>query len=187
MKYRLISRLFFSIVLFFLTGCATQRPLSQSPTSPPATNTSAVHLKNGSLVKGIISETIPDSIVKVQTTDGSLMVFKFSEIEKIEFNASPPPAMMMNEKIEIGSGFFGQNVYFYKGEEIAGTEELRAVISKANIPETATLLDEADSQIALYNIVGGVGGAMIGWPVGAALAGQEFMCRCLRAVSAFRR
>ncbi len=41
-----------------------------------------IHLKNGSVIHGIIVETIPDSTVKIQTADGNIFVINFSEIEK---------------------------------------------------------------------------------------------------------
>jgi hypothetical protein len=42
-----------------------------------------VYLKNGSIIRGIIVEQIPDVSIKIKTADGSLFVFKMSEIEKI--------------------------------------------------------------------------------------------------------
>ena len=42
-----------------------------------------VFLKNGSIIRGAILEMIPDSTVKIHTSDGSLFVFRVSEIEKI--------------------------------------------------------------------------------------------------------
>lgn len=41
-----------------------------------------VYLKNGSVVKGTIVETIPDISIKIQTRDGSVFVYKMSEIER---------------------------------------------------------------------------------------------------------
>ncbi len=42
-----------------------------------------VYLKNGSIIKGIIMEQIPNESIKIQTKDGSLFVFKMEEVEKI--------------------------------------------------------------------------------------------------------
>lgn len=42
-----------------------------------------VYLKNGSIIRGQIIEKIPDSIVKIQTKDGNVFVYKVEEIEKI--------------------------------------------------------------------------------------------------------
>lgn len=42
-----------------------------------------VYLKNGSIIKGIIIEQIPNQSIKIQTKDNNVFVFKFDEIEKI--------------------------------------------------------------------------------------------------------
>jgi len=41
------------------------------------------YLKNGSIIKGIIIETIPNKSFKIQTKDGNIFVFTIDEIEKI--------------------------------------------------------------------------------------------------------
>src|SRR4051812_46840298 len=43
-----------------------------------------VYLKNSSVVKGIILEMIPNGTIKIETTEGSLFVFKMEEVEKME-------------------------------------------------------------------------------------------------------
>lgn len=42
-----------------------------------------VYLKNGSVIKGVVIEQIPGQSVKVQTQDGSIFVYKMSEVDKI--------------------------------------------------------------------------------------------------------
>jgi len=42
-----------------------------------------VYLKNGSIVRGMILEQVPNVSLKIETYDGSLFVYKFDEIEKI--------------------------------------------------------------------------------------------------------
>ena len=42
-----------------------------------------VYLKNGSVIKGIIVEQVPNQSIKIQTADGSLFVYKISEVEKM--------------------------------------------------------------------------------------------------------
>lgn len=42
-----------------------------------------VYLKNGSIIRGIIIEQIPDSTLKIQTADGSIFAYKMSDVEKI--------------------------------------------------------------------------------------------------------
>lgn len=42
-----------------------------------------VYIKNGSIIKGIIIEQIPNVQIKIQTKDGSIFVYKMDEIERI--------------------------------------------------------------------------------------------------------
>lgn len=42
-----------------------------------------VHLKTGSMIRGIITEQIPNRSLKIQTADGSIFVYTFDEIERI--------------------------------------------------------------------------------------------------------
>ena len=41
-----------------------------------------VYLKNGSVIHGVIIETIPNTSIKIQTADGNIFVYNFSDIEK---------------------------------------------------------------------------------------------------------
>lgn len=42
-----------------------------------------VYLKNGSIIRGVIVEQVPDKTIKIATADGNLFVFRIDEIEKI--------------------------------------------------------------------------------------------------------
>ncbi|MCS6822101.1 MAG: hypothetical protein NZ551_09540 [Microscillaceae bacterium] len=42
-----------------------------------------VYLKNGSIIRGIIIEQVPNQSIKIQTKDRNVFVFKYEEIEKI--------------------------------------------------------------------------------------------------------
>lgn len=42
-----------------------------------------VYLKNGSIIRGVIVEQIPNKSLKIETADGNLFVFDMDEIEKI--------------------------------------------------------------------------------------------------------
>lgn len=48
------------------------------------TYTDVVYTKNGSVVRGVIIETIPNVSYKIKTNDGNIFVFKAEEIEKIQ-------------------------------------------------------------------------------------------------------
>src|SRR5690554_4991522 len=42
-----------------------------------------VYLKNGSILRGIIIEQVPNESIKLQTADGNIYVYQTNEIEKI--------------------------------------------------------------------------------------------------------
>lgn len=42
-----------------------------------------VYLKNGSMIKGIVIEQIPNKTLKIQTKDGSIYVYQMDEVSKI--------------------------------------------------------------------------------------------------------
>lgn len=42
-----------------------------------------VYLKNGSVIRGIIIEQIPNSSLKIKTADGSIFAYKMADVEKI--------------------------------------------------------------------------------------------------------
>jgi len=46
-------------------------------------NIDVVYLKNGNIIRGTILERIPGESVTIETRDGNVFVFKFTEIEKI--------------------------------------------------------------------------------------------------------
>ena len=50
-------------------------------------------LKNGSIIKGLIVELIPDTVVKIQTADGSMFVYAMTEVAKIEKEIVAAPQM----------------------------------------------------------------------------------------------
>ena len=42
-----------------------------------------VYLKNGSIIRGVIIEQVPNKSIKIETADGNIFVFQIDEIEKI--------------------------------------------------------------------------------------------------------
>ena len=83
-----MKKLFFTIILVALTINA----LSQN------NYRDVVHLKDGSIIKGIIIEQIPNKQIKIETSDGSVFVYEMNEIEK-----------MSKEKISESSASWGNN------------------------------------------------------------------------------
>lgn len=67
-----VLRIFlFSFALFFC-GMLSAQNLQE-----------VVYLKNGSIIRGIIIEQIPEKSLKIQTADGSIFAYDMKEVEKI--------------------------------------------------------------------------------------------------------
>jgi hypothetical protein len=50
-----------------------------------------VYLKNGSIIRGIIIEQIPNKTLKIKTADGSVFVYQMDDIARITREAMPVP------------------------------------------------------------------------------------------------
>jgi hypothetical protein len=50
-----------------------------------------VYLKNGSVIRGMILEQIPNKTIKIQTADGSIFVYEMTSVVKIVKEAPPAP------------------------------------------------------------------------------------------------
>jgi TM2 domain-containing membrane protein YozV len=75
---------------------ATAAPVpTASPAAAPITPTAlgpyrdVVYLKNGSVVRGLITEQTPNVALKIQSADGNVYVFQMSEVEKLGREAAP--------------------------------------------------------------------------------------------------
>jgi len=88
-----------------------------------------VYLKNGSIIKGIVVEQIPNETIKIQTADGSLFVYKMSEVEKITkeiidygtkksspFQETSSPARFVNDDMAGYRGFVDLGYTFGMGD-----------------------------------------------------------------------
>lgn len=42
-----------------------------------------LYLKNGSVIRGVLIEQIPNESVKIQTADGNVFVYQFGDVEKL--------------------------------------------------------------------------------------------------------
>src|SRR6478735_2133260 len=59
-----------------------------SITAMAQTYTDVVHLKNGTVVRGVIIEQVPGKTIKVQTADALKVEINYSDIEKISKESS---------------------------------------------------------------------------------------------------
>ncbi len=62
-----------------------------SPESPIRVEqqSNIVYLKNGSIIRGMMLELIPDSTVRILTADSSVFVFRLSEVERMTTEPAP--------------------------------------------------------------------------------------------------
>jgi hypothetical protein len=74
-----------------------------------------VYLKNGSVIKGEIIEQVPNQSIKIQTSDGNIFVYNFSDIEKITKETIVP-----QPKIETEATPSGETGELKGGFSIAG-------------------------------------------------------------------
>lgn len=77
-----------------------------------------VYLKNGSVIRGVVVEQVPYQTLKIQTKDGNIFVYNFSDIEKM--TKEMPLATQFNKP----KGYFGL-VELGFASSINGHEPLR--------------------------------------------------------------
>jgi len=67
-----------------------------------------VYLKNGSIIRGVIIEQIPNKSIKIETTDKSVFVYQIDDVEKMTKEAKPYAPSKITSKpnyiIGIGAG-----------------------------------------------------------------------------------
>ena len=84
-----MKRISFILLIFVTTISFSQNNLDE-----------VVYLKNGSVIRGLIIEQIPNQTLKIQTKDGSVFVYNFSEVQKITKEA-PYKNPSINQPIQI--------------------------------------------------------------------------------------
>lgn len=92
------SKIFSGVLLIFLGLFLTTNMLQAQGDLQDV-----VYLKNGSIVRGIIIEQVPNESLKIQTAGGSLFVYKFEEIEKITKEAPSSKSSAKKTKSKSGT------------------------------------------------------------------------------------
>ena len=67
---------------FVIGGSAVKKNEAQAESKPKELQ-DVVYLKNGSVIRGVIIEQVPNVQVKIRTGDGSIFVYKMEEIDKM--------------------------------------------------------------------------------------------------------
>lgn len=98
-----MNRFVKSVCLFFIlffTSISVQAQNQQE----------VVYLKNGSIVRGVIIEQIPNSSLKIQTVDGSIFAYKMEDVEKITKEVTPNNRYKRYNSSNSGSPFNGKGL-----------------------------------------------------------------------------
>lgn len=113
-----IYKFFILFAILFATVCSVNAQNLQE----------VVYLKNGSIIRGTIIEQVPNESLKVQTSDGSVFVYKMEEVAKItkepKYNASNGSSNADSdederygwEKAPRYRGFIGESYIFGQGD-----------------------------------------------------------------------
>lgn len=94
-----------------------------------------VYLKNGSIIRGDITEMVPGEMVKIMTSDGSVFVHNFADVEKFTKESATSAKALVNgnvfdveKKSPWMSGFLSLCIpglgQFYNGEMKEGWNDL---------------------------------------------------------------
>lgn len=101
-----------TIIGFLVVACIFFVPTSTLVAQ--ITGRDIVYLKNGSIVKGIIVEQVPNKSLKIQTADGSLFVYEFIDIERIEKEGTVTPTQPPQVQQTTGS-FLSKTLFTLQG------------------------------------------------------------------------
>ena len=92
-----------------------------------------VYLKNGSVIKGVILEQVPNESIKVQTADGSVFVYPMADVERI---TKETVETQVQTQVEQNSSFSVNGLMerdgcdlVIRGRELSD-EELKALLSE---------------------------------------------------------
>lgn len=86
-----------------------------------------VYLKNGSVIRGVVLEQVPNQFIKLETSDGSIFVYSVDEIEKItkEFSQkSKSGTSAVNYDLEGYRGFIDVGYLFGVGDEYSKVDRI---------------------------------------------------------------
>jgi hypothetical protein len=147
------------LMFVFMAGCAVISAQDYQD---------VVYLKDGNVVRGIITEQFPGKSLKIETAGGSVFVFQITDIEHIsteEAAVTKTPASNA-DTIRVAG-----NQYFYRGEAVNSKAELRNII--ASNPEALRLFKSTRTPAVIANIFGFTGGLLTGFAAAGYIAGGD--------------
>lgn len=85
-----------------------------------------VYLKNGSIIKGIIIEQVPNASLKIQTSDGSIFVYEMDQVEKItkeniNGDSNHIVSTLPKDLGNMHAEYQGHKMYLMEGNDIVNT------------------------------------------------------------------
>lgn len=88
-----------------------------------------VYLKNGSIIRGVIIEQIPNKSIKIETTDKNVFVYQIDDVEKMTKEAKPytPSNITSKPNYIIGIGA-GKDYLTTKYQEVKEVPTDKAII-----------------------------------------------------------
>ena len=130
-----------------------------------------VYLKNGSILKGIIIEQVPNELIKLQTTDGNIFVYQTSEIEKITKENLHDFQNLLDkgENYKITENGFSTK-YWNGSQSITKAEFLSALNSNLNAYSTYNYGKSLKTIGAFFYIPSSI---VIGWQLGDLMSGNN--------------
>lgn len=138
-----------------------------------------VYLKNGSVIRGVIIEQVPNRSIRIQTVDGNVFVYNFEDIQRItkEPRRGSAGASITREKnpfaaftlslLLTGAG------QFYNGEVGKGLTQLGSVAAGIILIGSANYDDDTQLGIGSLMVLGGVLWSLIDAPISANRINRE--------------
>jgi hypothetical protein len=88
-----------------------------------------VYLKNGSIIKGLIIEQIPDKIIKIKSGE-NLFVYTMDEVEKIVKEETKTKSRLTSGKSDLKKGY---QLNLESGLSIAGWQDGASLVLRGNV------------------------------------------------------
>jgi hypothetical protein len=110
--------------------------------------TEVVYLKNGGIIKGVIIEQVPNEKLKIETKDGNVFVYTFSEIEKITKELNAGRIESNNSK----SNIIKQQEVGYKSKGYFNATELIVGIGSGEVKRIGYPYNDVKNNSGFYGI-----------------------------------